>query len=310
MNPDPKTNLTKKRTVRKPVGRFAPSPTGPLHFGSLVAAVASYCRVRQAGGRWLVRIEDLDPPRTVSGAADEILRSLERFGFEWDGDVVWQSRRSDAYDAALEQLREVGRLYSCACSRREIIASAPHQGEDGPVYPGTCRDGLAPGRQARAWRLRVGSEPIVYDDLLFGRQSQQLARDVGDFVLKRADGLFAYQLAVVVDDAAASVTQVVRGADLLASTPRQIYLYQCLGESPPEYLHLPLVLGADGEKLSKRHGAVLAGDGSSAMAGALEFLGAPPPAVLQRASGKELLAWGVAHLDLGRVSPVHRVMAD
>lgn len=292
------------------VGRFAPSPTGPLHFGSLVAAVASYCLARQVGGRWLVRIEDLDPPRTVAGAGDEILRTLERLGFAWDGEVVWQSRRSAAYEAALERLRREDRLFPCGCSRRDIIASAPHLGEEGPLYPGTCRAGLAPGRQARAWRLRVTGETLAFDDGLFGHYAQRLDAEVGDFVLKRADGFYAYQLAVVVDDAAAGVTQVVRGADLLASTPRQIYLYRCLGEPPPVYVHLPLALGADGEKLSKRHGDALGCSDSDAIARVLDFLGAPPPKTLDGAPPGELLAWGVTHLLLRHIPAAARLLPE
>src|SRR5512139_3307270 len=189
------------------VGRFAPSPTGPLHFGSLVAAVASYCLARRGGGRWLLRMDDLDTPRVVPGAADGILRTLEALGFAWDGPVLWQSQRHEAYLAALEQLTARGLVYACACSRREILASAPHPGEEGPVYPETCRSGVSPGRTPRALRLLVPDRSIVFTDGIFGRQEQSLGREVGDFVLRRADGLYAYQLATVVDDAACGVNQ-------------------------------------------------------------------------------------------------------
>ncbi|MGB8302043.1 MAG: tRNA glutamyl-Q(34) synthetase GluQRS, partial [Azonexus sp.] len=211
-------------------GRFAPSPTGPLHFGSLVAAVGSYLDARSSGGEWLVRMEDVDTPRNVPGAADDILKTLEAYGFEWDGAVLWQSRRFDAYAAALERLRAAGMAYGCACSRKEIADSAPRPAVDGGLaYPGTCRNGLPYGRAVRAWRLRVSDAETSFADRLQGRQAQNLERDVGDFVLLRADGLYAYQLAVAVDDEFQGISDVVRGADLIASTPRQIWLQRCLG---------------------------------------------------------------------------------
>ena len=292
------------------IGRFAPSPTGPLHFGSLVTAVGSYCLARRAGGRWLVRMEDLDRPRVLAGAADGILRSLESLGLYWDGEVVCQSRRTAAYEAALARLREKGLVFVCGCSRREILASAPHPGEEGPVYPGTCRGGLPAGRRSRAVRLRVPRETVCFADGVFGPVGQCLAGSVGDFVLRRADGLFAYQLAVVVDDADAGVNQVVRGADLLLSTPRQIYLHSCLETAVPQYLHLPLVLASDGEKISKRHGAAnLAGKGESGRVlwEALSFLGQSVPPELEGADPRELLAWGVGHFEIGRIPERSRV---
>jgi glutamyl-Q tRNA(Asp) synthetase len=286
------------------VGRFAPSPTGSLHFGSLVAAVGSYCAARHRGGRWLLRIEDLDTPRVVPGAADDILFTLDALGFAWDGEVLWQSRRQEAYAAALATLSERGLVYPCACSRREILASAPHPGDEGPVYPGTCRNGLAVGRPARAVRLKVPDEPIVFNDGVYGRQEQNLAGAVGDFVLRRADGLFAYQLAVVVDDAASGVNQVVRGADLLGSTPRQIFLLRSLGLAVPEYLHLPLVLAEDGSKISKRHGIVPGTPaGAPLLTAALRWLGQPVPAELEQAAPAEILTWGAAGFDAGRIVP-------
>jgi len=288
-------------------GRFAPSPTGPLHFGSLLAAVGSYCLARRAGGRWLVRIEDLDAPRVVPGAADEILFTLETLGFCWDDEIVWQSRRQDAYLAALEQLRNKGLLYNCACSRKEILASAPHPGEEGPVYPGTCRQGLPAGRMPRAVRVRVPDRRFGFTDGVFGQYEQNLASDVGDFVLRRADGMVAYQLAVVVDDAASGVNQVVRGADLLSSTPRQIFLLENLELPVPAYLHLPLVLNADGSKISKRDGESdnpLAGGGQM-IKKALEWLGQEIPVELRTAPPVELLTWGVACFDVGRIPAIH-----
>lgn len=295
------------------VGRFAPSPTGPLHFGSLVAALGSYCLARQAGGRWLVRIEDLDAPRVVSGAAGDILRTLETFGMIWDGPVIYQSRRTDRYQAALEQLQQAGLVFACGCSRKEVLASAPHVGEEGPVYPGTCRAGLGKGRRPRALRIRVPQDCICFVDGVFGAQEQRLESVVGDFVLRRADGLFAYQLAVVVDDAESGVNQVVRGADLLTSTPRQIYLQACLGYPLPEYIHLPLALAPGGEKISKRHGglAVDAANGAGQdLWRALRFLGQSVPDGLQNACAVEVLAWGVKNFSLERLPSRSRVATD
>lgn len=240
----------------RPTGRFAPSPTGPLHLGSLVAAAGSWLYARRAGGRWLVRMEDIDTPRVVPGSADDILAALERYGFAWDGEVVRQSRRTQLYEAALARLRERGFVYDCACSRADLqrAASAPLGAE--PVYPGTCRNGLPAGKIARAIRFRAPNETIAFDDLVAGHQAENVAARTGDFVVRRADGLFAYQLAVVVDDAEQGVTQVVRGADLLTSTARQIALQRALGYPTPEYAHLPLVVNADGSKLGKRDGAL------------------------------------------------------
>ncbi len=281
-----------------PVGRFAPSPTGPLHFGSLLAALGSYLMARSAGGRWLLRVEDLDPPRVVPGSAEKILRLLEQLGFAWDAEVVYQSQRGERYQQVVEQLCEQRQVFDCSCSRREILLSAPHPGEEGPVYPGTCRQGPIGQRRERAIRLLVADEEIVYHDGVFGRQQQNLQQAIGDFVLRRADGLFAYQLAVVVDDIDAQVTQVVRGADLLASTPRQIYLYCCLQQPLPDYYHLPLVLGDDQQKLSKRHGpaaVITQANASLALWQAFRFLGQQVPLELQRAPSAELLDWGIKH---------------
>ena len=236
------------------VGRFAPSPTGPLHFGSLVAALASYLEARAAKGKWLLRMEDLDAPREQPGAADEILRALERLGFEWDGPVLRQSTRLERYHAVLEDLRRRGFAYPCGCSRKELEDSA--LAIDGArIYPGTCRQGLAPGKSARALRLRTHAAPIAFLDLIQGEIEQRVEREVGDFVLQRADGIYAYQLAVVVDDLDQGITDVVRGADLLDSTARQIHLQRILGAPQPRYAHVPVAVNVAGEKLSKQTGA-------------------------------------------------------
>ncbi len=302
----------KPTTVPQVVGRFAPSPTGPLHFGSLVSAVGSYCLARQGGGRWLLRMEDLDTPRVVPGAADKILNTLEILGLTWDGPVAWQSRRVELYRSALDELRGKGLVFACGCSRQDLQVSAPHAGEEGLIYPGTCRRGLPPGRQPRAERIRVPELAVGFCDGVFGAVDQCLADAVGDFVLRRADGIFAYQLAAVVDDAATGVNQVVRGADLLGSTPRQIFLHSCLGHPLPHYIHLPLALAQDGEKISKRHGAPeIDGtlEGGRIIRQTLDFLGQRVPLELQGAPAGELLHWGVTHFDLERVPQLSRVAA-
>jgi glutamyl-Q tRNA(Asp) synthetase len=279
----------------QPVGRFAPSPTGPVHLGSLVAALGSWLFARSKGGRWLVRMEDLDTPRVVPGASDDILRTLERFGLTWDGEVVFQSGRLTLYEAALEDLLGKKMVYACACSRADLAraASAPVRGDEADaagsvtVYPGTCRDGLPPGRTARAFRFRVPSGVFTFEDLLFGPVSEDIESKVGDFVVKRADGPYAYQLAVVVDDAAQGVTEVVRGVDLLDSTARQVAIQRALALPTPTYAHLPLVLGPDGKKLGKRDGALPLetldeARVRSALAFALSALGQEPATGLPR----------------------------
>jgi len=241
-------------------------------------------------------MEDVDTPRNVSGAADSILKTLETFGFEWDGGVLYQSSRFVAYAAALAQLQRAGLVYGCACSRREIADSATRPAVDGGLaYPGTCRDGLPSGREARAWRLRVNDDEIVFDDRLQGRLAQHLESDVGDFVLRRADGLFAYQLAVAVDDDFQQISHVVRGADLLASTPRQIWLQHCLGFSTPLYAHLPVAANAAGEKLSKQTlaRALVSSQAAVELVRALRFLGQDVPAELAPASVAEVWRWAL-----------------
>jgi glutamyl-Q tRNA(Asp) synthetase len=288
-------------------GRFAPSPSGALHFGSLVAALGSYLDARAHGGEWIVRIEDVDQPRSVAGAADGILRTLEGFGFAWDGEVLVQSRRLDHYHAALVHLQLQGDVYPCACSRSEIKALAARPSIDGGLlYPGTCRGGLADGRAARAWRLRVPDRKIEFTDRIQGRCCQNLAHDVGDFVLLRADGQYAYQLAVVIDDAAQGINAVVRGVDLLDSTARQIWLQASLGLPTPSYAHLPVVVNAAGEKLSKQTLArpVDPQQGTRLLAAAMQFLGHPVPAELHGAECAEFWRWAISAWVLGRVPAV------
>ena len=261
-------------------GRFAPSPTGPLHMGSLIAALASWLDARAAGGRWLIRMEDLDRPRCAPGAADAILDALRRLGLRWDGEVVYQSVRLGLYQRALQELQP--RSYWCGCSRREIADSSLSLAADGaPIYPGTCRNGTT--REPRALRVRTSDELVAFDDRVQGRQAQVLERDIGDFVLYRADGLFAYQLAVVVDDAEQGITDVVRGADLLDSTARQIYLQRLLGLPTPRYLHVPVAVDASGEKLSKQTGALAVDASFATIRSALRFLGQPEASSLGEA---------------------------
>jgi len=286
-------------------GRFAPSPTGPLHFGSLVAAVGSFLEARARGGAWLVRMEDLDPPRIAPGAADDILRALQACGMAWDGEVVHQSARSDAYHSALHRLRKKGLVYPCACSRREIADSAV-AGVEGPVYPGTCRTGLPPGKAARALRINTRGAVVAFDDALQGRIAHDLEKESGDFVLYRADDIYAYQLAVVVDDAEQGITDIVRGADLLGSTPRQLHLQKLLGLPQPSYAHLPVAVNAAGEKLSKQTFAapVDAVKPLPALAAALSFLGQQPPRELARGTVKEFWDWALKNWKLERVPRV------
>ena len=280
-------------------GRFAPSPTGPLHFGSLVAAIASWLDARHAGGEWLVRIEDVDETRTVPGAADEILRTLDAFGLAWDGAIEWQSRRKPLYEEALERLRSAGLAYRCRCSRKEI-ADSGLRGIEGAVYPGTCRELRLGAEDARTERFIVGAGPVTFEDRLQGRVEQDVARDVGDFVLKRRDRFHGYQLAVVVDDADQGVTDIVRGADLLQSTPRQILLQRALGYPALRYLHFPVAADAAGEKLSKQTlaGAVDPSRAATLIAAALSFLGQPP--VDSRSPG-EMLAQAAVQWHVGGI---------
>jgi len=278
-----------------------------LHFGSLIAALGSYLDARAQGGRWLLRMEDVDVPRSQPGAEKDILATLERCGFEWDGPVAHQSERTDRYRAAFDRLAAAHLVYACSCTRKEMADSA--LAPDGArVYPGTCRPGLAAGRAARAWRVRTSADPVAFTDRLQGEVAQSVEREVGDFVLLRADGLFAYQLAVVVDDAEQGITDVVRGADLMTSTARQIHLQHLLGYPSPRYLHLPVATNATGEKLSKQTGATAAG--ADSIFDALGFLGHAPPDDLLGAPPKDLLAWGIEHWDIARLPRAQAIAAS
>jgi len=278
-------------------GRFAPSPTGPLHFGSLIAAVGSYLEAKQHNGEWLVRIEDLDPPREVAGASTLILRTLERYGFEWDGEVWYQSRRHEAYMAALETLAQDGLSYRCGCSRKEVSEQQQRLRLPEGVYPGTCRRQQVSAHQRHAIRLLTEGQQASFNDGIQGVVEEDVEREVGDFVLRRADGLFAYQLAVVVDDAEQGITEVVRGSDLLSSTARQIVLQQSLGYPLPHYQHLPVAVNAHGQKLSKQTFApsLNIDNPLPALWQALHFLGQQPIPELLEGDLSNLWQWALSH---------------
>ncbi|MFA7097525.1 MAG: tRNA glutamyl-Q(34) synthetase GluQRS [Gammaproteobacteria bacterium] len=292
-------------------GRFAPSPTGLLHFGSLITAVASFLEARSRDGEWLVRIEDLDPPREVPGASGAILRTLEAYGLHWDGPVMYQSRRTDAYEEALARLQSLSVVYPCGCSRRDILEAARTAPDGRAIYPGTCRNRIPPGRIPRAIRLRTTPETIAFTDRIQGEFRQALEDEVGDFVVRRAEGWHAYQLAVVVDDAAQGVTDVVRGSDLLDSTPRQIYLQRLLGLPTPTYAHLPVAVNDQGEKLSKQTGApkIPPDDPVPHLFAVLQFLNQQPPPELRYAALDEFWVWAVAHWRPNRIPRVPAIPA-
>lgn len=268
-------------------GRFAPSPTGPLHFGSLVAAVGSFLQARTRAGTWLVRIEDIDPPREVAGAAADQLATLKHFGMKPDGSVRYQRDSAALHRQALEAMIEQRVAFVCGCSRADLPASG--------IYPGTCRSGLLPGRSPRSVRFRVPDEPETVHDVVHGDWSESLAEACGDFVIRRADGLFAYQLAVVVDDIDSAITEVVRGADLIGSTARQQVLYRALGAAVPNWLHLPLIVDSKGHKLSKSTGAdpVAQQSPAAALTLALTALGHPPAPGLRGL--ESLWEWAIRH---------------
>ncbi|MCB1859015.1 MAG: tRNA glutamyl-Q(34) synthetase GluQRS [Gammaproteobacteria bacterium] len=281
-------------------GRFAPSPSGSLHFGSLVAAMGSYLDARHNAGVWLLRIEDLDPPREKPGAAAEIIKTLDAFGFEWHGEITYQSQRTEAYRNALSKLTKAGLTFPCNCTRKAIRDNCP-MGMDGPIYPGTCRE-KSPKKRLGAIRIKVPDREIHVEDKVHGSVIYNLQRELGDFIIQRADGLFAYQLAVVVDDAQQGITHVVRGTDLLPSSPRQIYLQQLLGLPTPEYAHLPLVINRKGQKLSKQSRSRPV-DGSqplSSLIAAYQFLNQDFPGQLPTGI-EEFWDWAIAHWNLKKV---------
>ncbi len=298
-------------------GRFAPSPTGPLHFGSLIAATASYLEAKVNNGEWIVRLEDLDRPREVAGAAKSILQTLEAYGFEWSSELLYQSQRTDAYQAALDHLKIHNQIYPCCCSRKEIADSATGIGIEGLIYPGTCRNGLSrcsitkPNKHL-AYRIKVPQTTIEFNDVIQGKLTQHLATDIGDFILKRADSLFAYQLAVVIDDAMQGITHVVRGADLLDSTPRQIYLQQRLGLTTPSYAHVPIASNAQGEKLSKQTlaQAIETKNANQQLLQTLIFLGQSPPYELQHEPLNTLWEWAKTHWSLHHVPKKRTIIVN
>jgi glutamyl-Q tRNA(Asp) synthetase len=288
-------------------GRFAPSPTGDPHLGTLIAAVASYLQARSNQGEWLVRIEDVDTLRRIHGADDTLLKTLDKFGFEWDNEVVWQSGRTGLYQRALEQLIEEERVFPCTCSRKLLAQTTA---ELSGLYPGTCRSKKFPLHHEHAIRIRAADITISFDDAVTGEYRQSLSSECGDFVVRRRDGLFAYQLAVVVDDALQGITEVVRGADLLDSTPRQIYLQQCLKYPQPDYLHVPLMLDQQGRKLSKSEGAARLNPDrpSKSLYIALEHLGQQPPAELEHATITDIWQWAVENWDTDQIPTLPSVI--
>ena len=283
------------------VGRFAPSPSGPLHLGSLLAALGSYLQARAQGAQWLLRVDDLDTPRIRAGAEERILDALIDYGLRWDGVVFRQSTRGPAYQRAIEWLKSQGHAFDCGCTRRE--ARSGKQGIEGPVYPGTCRRGLPAGREARSVRFRADDALLTLHDRVQGRYQQLLARDIGDFVIQRADGITAYQLATVLDDAEQGVTEVVRGADLLSSTPRQMAIYKAFGLAMAQYAHLPVLIDANGYKLSKSSDApaLEAARRGETLFACLELLGQRPPQAMREATAARILRWATDNWTLEAV---------
>lgn len=293
------------------IGRFAPSPTGPLHFGSLIAAVASYLEAKTHDGIWLLRMEDLDKPREIKGAANAILHSLDKFGFEWDGEVSHQSQRHELYEHYFNLLKNKALIYACTCTRKEIADSTNQQGIDGVVYPQTCLHHPLKSNVPCAWRIKTNSIDINFNDEIQGEIKQNLSQDVGDFIVKRADGLFAYQFAVVVDDAEQGVTNIVRGADLLDSTPRQIYLQRQLDFATPHYTHVPVASNAAGEKLSKQTLAtpISENNANQLIYDALIFLGQQPDPEIRHASPTEIWQWAISNWDIKKISKLRATSA-
>lgn len=289
------------------VGRFAPSPTGPLHFGSLLSAVASYAESRVRGGSWLVRIEDIDPPREQAGSDKLILDALEAYGFEWDGPVTYQSQFTARHEELVDGLLDSGDAYPCSCSRRDL-ADAP-RGPLGVIYPGTCRRGCL--SEDVAIRLRTNSEAVEFTDTLQGRISQRLEPESGDFIIRRRDGLIAYHLAVVVDDYDQGITEIVRGIDLLDSTPRQIWLQRVLGFDTPTYTHVPIAVNEQGQKLSKLTGAeaIEPATAGPTLVKALKAFGLEPGDSLQRESPARIWQWALERWDVKRLTGIKEIPA-
>jgi glutamyl-Q tRNA(Asp) synthetase len=288
-------------------GRFAPSPTGPLHLGSLYTALAGFLQAKVHRGQWLLRIDDVDPYRIARGSADRIKASLEILGLHWDGPIVHQSGRAEAYDAALTALQSGGLVYSCTCSRKELADS-----DAGGVYPGFCRSGQAAPDKPASLRILTQGARIAFNDRVQGRTEQNLETEVGDFILFRRDLVFAYHLATVLDDAEQGITEVLRGIDLLDSTPRQIYLQRCLGLPEPGYAHIPVLVDANGQKLSKQSHAPEAEirNAGGLLYYLLTLLNQDPPAELASAPPAEILPWAIAHWELGRLSGLRQVIVD
>jgi glutamyl-Q tRNA(Asp) synthetase len=284
-------------------GRFAPSPTGPLHLGSLYSALAGFLQARSSKGQWFVRIDDLDPFRTIPGAADSILRTLECFGLHWDGPTLYQSQRSEAYRHALDLLNEKGLVYPCICTRKALRREAETNARRASAYPGHCRDKKIGRQQPHALRIKTTTRPVCVHDQLQGRIEQNLAEGTGDFIVRRRDRAYAYQLAVVIDDHEQNITEVLRGSDLLDSTPRQVYLQQLLNLPTPDYLHVPVLVDRRGDKLSKQTHAppVDETDPAETLFYLLHRLNQSPPPELIGAAPSELLEWAITHWDASRL---------
>ena len=290
-------------------GRFAPSPTGPLHFGSLVTAVGSYLEAKSRNGEWLVRIENQDKPREAPNASDQILRSLEVLGMEWDHKIIYQYNRNETYENVLSLLNNLGLTYSCVCTRKEI-ADSSISGVSGQIYPGTCRNNGYNKDRSGSIRIRTNNNIIEFTDTLYGHISQKIENEIGDFILRRSDKIYSYQLAVVVDDAAQNITNIVRGADLLDSTPRQIYLQQALGYTIPAYMHLPVVMNKQGMKLSKQNKAAYIDLSSpiKQLIKAINFLGQEPPIDLSESNISSFWEWAIQNWDPEKIN-IERALA-
>lgn len=287
-------------------GRFAPSPTGPVHYGTLVAAVGSYLQARQNNGEWFIRMDDVDTVRVVDGADEDILYTLEQFGFEWNGEVTYQTKQIDSYQQALEMLISQSMIFPCLCSRKQLAKTG------NSIYPGTCRHRTLPERKEHALRVLSQDINIEFDDIVMGKQHQNIKQQCGDFIVKRRDGLFAYQLAIVVDDAAQDITEVVRGADLLSSTHRQIYLQQLLNYSTPRYCHIPLAVDEAGKKISKSEQATKVDirNKEKLLANALSFLGQRPPKDLGKSQLIDIWLWAIEHWNINKVPKAENISID